>query len=314
MPDLTKSPCIIVTGSIAYDDIMNFPGYFKDHFHPEKLHQINISFVVDRLDKHLGGTATNIAFNITRLTKKKTSILGAMGKDHKSLTDFYEACGIDYSGCVIADDLYTSTGKVMTDHADNQIWSYYYGAGARGKDVRFDDYSTDSFVILSANHADAFLHAQNYCISHSIAYLYDPGMSLTWIDDENLRKGVQNASFVVGNDYEIAQMERRLKKPLSDVVSKECGVVTTLGAKGVIYQSAMKQEEVKAYPIDHFVDPTGAGDAWRGGFVAALTDGKTLREALCFGNALASFAVESVGTANHRPTKEQIMKRANKLS
>lgn len=313
MIDLTKSTCIIVTGSIAYDDIMNFPGYFKDHFHPEKLHQINISFVVDRLDKHLGGTATNIAFNITRLTKKKTAILGAMGKDHKNLTDFYDSCGIDYSGCIIAQDLYTSTGKVMTDKADNQIWSYYYGAGARGKDVKFDTFPENSFVILSANHADSFLHAQNYCIDHSIPYLYDPGMSLTWIDDTSLEQGVRNAAFVVGNDYEIAQMERRLKKSLSDVVPADCGVITTLGAEGVTYKSQTENHEVQAYPIKSLVDPTGAGDAWRGGFVAALSTGKTLKEALTFGNALASFAVESVGTANHRPSQQEIVKRAKSL-
>ncbi|QQS43499.1 hypothetical protein IPM65_05095 [Candidatus Roizmanbacteria bacterium] len=313
MPDLTKSSCIIVTGSIAYDDIMNFPGYFKDHFHPEKLHQINISFVVDRLDKHLGGTATNIAFNITRITGKKTVILGAMGKDHKNLTDFYDECGIDYSGCIIDKKLYTSTGKVMTDRADNQIWSYYYGAGARGKDVRFEKFAENSFVILSANHADAFLHAQTYCIEHSVPYLYDPGMSLTWIDDERLEQGVRHAAFVVGNDYEIAQMERRLKKQLIDVVPKGCGVITTLGAEGVMYQSSSEKHEVKAFTIKGFVDPTGAGDAWRGGFVAALAEGKTLRESLSFGNALASFAVESVGTANHRPAHEQIVQRAASL-
>ncbi len=313
MPDLTKSTCIIVTGSIAYDDIMNFPGYFKDHFHPDKLHQINISFVVDRLDKHLGGTATNIAFNITRLTNKKTAILGAMGKDHKNLTDFYKECGIDYSGCIIAEDLYTSTGKVMTDRADNQIWSYYYGAGARGKDVRFDDFDNNSFVILSANHADAFLHAQNYCIDHSIPYLYDPGMSLTWIDDERLEEGVKHASFVVGNDYEIAQMQRRLKTNLLDVVPKGCGVITTLGAEGVVYRSSSAEFQVQAFPIKTLVDPTGAGDAWRGGFISALSEGKSLKEALYFGNALASFAVESVGTANHRPTRDQISRRVDRI-
>ncbi len=314
MIDLSDRSRIIVTGSIAYDDIMNFPGYFKDHFHPEKLHQINISFVVDRLDKHLGGTATNIAFNITRFTQTKTSILGAMGKDHIHLTDFYDEFAIDYSGSIIADDLYTSTGKVMTDKADNQIWSYYYGAGARGNEVKFEQYSDNAFVILSANHADAFLHAQTYCIKHTIPYLYDPGMSLTWIDDENLKNGVGHAAFVVGNDYEIAQMERRLGKSLKAVVSKEAGIITTLGAQGVEYSDNNESYKINAYPIEKLVDPTGAGDAWRGGFVAALFEKKSIMEALKVGNALASFAVESVGTANHRPEKEEIVKRANSLN
>ncbi|MBP9690932.1 hypothetical protein KBD81_02515 [Candidatus Woesebacteria bacterium] len=313
MKRISECSRIIVTGSIAYDDIMNFPGYFKDHFHPEKLHQINISFVVDKLDKHLGGTATNISFNCTRVTDKKVFILGAMGRDHRQLTDFFTEYGVDYSGCVIAKDLYTSTGKVMTDKSDNQIWGYYYGAGARGNKVNFDSYSDQAFAIISANHKDAFLHAQHYCIEHSIPYLYDPGMSLTWIDDADVLQGIQHAAYVVGNDYEIAQMERRLGKPLLDIVSEDAGVITTLGAEGVKYQDHETQLLVPSYPIKSICDPTGAGDAWRGGFIGSLIDGANIEEALKMGNALASFAVESSGTANHRPTMDQIRERSEKI-
>lgn len=304
---------IIVTGSIAYDDIMNFPGFFKDHFHPEKLHQINISFVVDRLDKHLGGTATNISFNVKRVTDTKTYILGAMGKDHRQLTDFFSEFNIDYSGSVIAKDLYTSTGKVMTDKSDNQIWGYYYGAGARGHKIDFMPYSKDAFAIISANHKDAFLHAQKFCIENSIPYLYDPGMSLTWIDDADMSEGLKHCTFVVGNDYEISQMERRLGKSLEYVVKKDAGVITTLGAEGVKYKSSIEEYFVKAYPIDEIVDPTGAGDAWRGGFIGALFEGKNILESLKIGNALASFAVSSSGTANHRPEINEILARAQKI-
>lgn len=313
MKKIADCASIIVTGSIAYDDIMNFPGYFKDHFHPDKLHQINISFVVDRLDKHLGGTATNISFNITRVTDTKTFILGAMGKDHRQLTEFFDEFGIDHSGSVIAKNLYTSTGKVMTDKSDNQIWGYYYGAGARGNEVTFDSYSKDAFMIISANHKDAFLHAQHYCIEHDIPYLYDPGMSLTWIDDADMKDGISHASYVVGNDYEISQMERRLGDTLLNVVPTGSGVITTLGADGVRYQDNTDTFEAAAYPLDEIVDPTGAGDAWRGGFIGSLFEGKNVEEALKVGNALASFAVQSSGTANHRPTRAEILERAQIL-
>jgi adenosine kinase len=133
---------IIVTGSIAYDDIMNFPGLFKDHFHPEKLHQINISFVVDTLAKHIGGTATNIAYNLTRVTDRRVIIAGGIGKDHKEITDFYKASGIDCEGLYIDRELYTATGKVITDMSDNQIWGYYYGACEKG------DYAECFLIIL----------------------------------------------------------------------------------------------------------------------------------------------------------------------
>ncbi len=304
---------IIVTGSIAYDDIMVFPGYFKDHFHPEKLHQINISFAVGSLIKHIGGTATNISYNMSRFTKKKIYVVGSMGRDHDTITQFYKKNKIDFSGSYIDQELYCSTGKVITDISDNQIWGFYYGAAEKGNLVDFAPYAKDSFGIISANHSNAFLHAQNYFIEHSIPYLYDPGMSLTWISDADLREGIEHADILVGNDYEIAQMTRRLKCNVSDFIRKKIAVITTLGAAGVRYEDNDQLYEVNGYMVQKLIDPTGAGDAWRGGFVAARLEGKDIVDSLKIANSLASFAVESPGTANHTPSRKQIEERARTL-
>ena len=305
----------VVTGSIAYDEIMDFPGMFKDHFHPEKLHQINVSFVVDKLAKHLGGTATNIAYNISISTSAKVSVLGAMGKDHDAITRMFAEKKIDFSSSIIDNTLYTSTGKVMTDQADNQIWGYYYGAGVRGKDINFDKYSKGApLFVISANHSEAFLHVQNYCIEKNIAYLYDPGMSLTFISDKDLEAGIRSATYIVGNDYEIAQIERRLKKPLLDIISKDSGLITTLGAQGIHFQSAAEDLTVGGCAIDSIIDPTGAGDAWRGGFIGGLLEGLALEDSLKRGNALASFAINHVGTVNHSPSSSDVLSRAVSLS
>ncbi len=306
---------VIVTGSIAYDEIMDFPGFFKDHFHPEKLHQINVSFVVDKLAKHLGGTATNIAYNTSICTSSEVSVLGAMGKDHDDITRMFKEKKIDYSGSIIDGNLYTSTGKVMTDKAGNQIWGYYYGAGVRGKDIDFKKYSEGSpLFVISANHADAFLHVQKYCIENSIAYLYDPGMSLTFISDKDLEEGIRSARFVVGNDYEIAQIERRLKRTILNIIPKEAGLITTLGSKGIHFQSDSFDCAIGGYPIESIIDPTGAGDAWRGGFIGGLLEGMSLENSLKIGNALASFAIEHVGTINHNPRSQDILNRAQSLT
>ena len=304
---------IIVTGSIAYDDIMVFPGHFKDHFHPEKLHQINISFAVGSLIKHIGGTATNISYNLSRYTSKKIHVIGAMGQDHETITRFYKKNNIDYAGSYIDDTLYCSTGKVITDISDNQIWGFYYGAAEKGNLVDFTPYAKDSFGIISANHSNAFLHAQNYFIEHRIPYLYDPGMSLTWISDADLREGIEHSQILVGNDYEVAQMSRRLQCNVEDFIQKDIAVITTLGAQGVRYQDKQNTYEVKGYMVQKLIDPTGAGDAWRGGFVAAQLEGKDILESLKIANALASFAVENPGTANHKPSRKQIEERARTL-
>lgn len=312
--DNTSFTSAIVTGSIAYDEIMDFPGIFKDHFHPEKLHQINVSFVVDKLSKHLGGTATNISYNTSIITTSPVRVLGAMGKDHQAITDMFDSKKIDYSGSIIDEDLYTSTGKVITDKSNNQIWGYYYGAGARGKNIDFSRYSKGSpLFVISANHADAFLHAQGFCIKNSIPYLYDPGMSLTFISDYDLEVGIKSATFIVGNDYEIAQIERRLGKAILELMPKQSGLVTTLGAKGVRYQTESEDIAVNGYHLTKINDPTGAGDAWRGGFVGGLLEGKSITDSLILGNALASFAIEYVGTINHSPTKDEIYSRAKQI-
>ena len=304
---------IIVTGSIAYDDIMVFPGHFKDHFHPEKLHQINISFAVGSLIKHIGGTATNISYNISRYTQKKIYVIGAMGADHETITQFYKKNSIDFSGSYIDSKLYCSTGKVITDISDNQIWGFYYGAAEKGNLVDFSPYAKDAFGVISANHSNAFLHAQKYFIENTIPYLYDPGMSLTWISDNDLREGIEHAQILVGNDYEIAQMTRRLKCSVQDFVQKGIAVITTLGATGVRYEDKEDTFQVNGYMVKRLIDPTGAGDAWRGGFVAARFERKSILESSKIANALASFAVESAGTANHSPSKKQIEERAKTL-
>lgn len=313
MKILQNSTSIIVTGSIAYDDIMNFPGHFKDHFHPEKLHQINISFVVDHFVKHIGGTATNISYNIKQITNKTVYVCGGVGRDHKQITDFYKENNINTEGLYIDEKLYTATGKVITDQTDNQIWGYYYGACAKGDKVDFSKISKKAFGIVSANHPKAYFHAQNYFIKNSIPYLYDPGMALTFIKDKELLDGINHCMFLVGNDYEIAQMMRRLNMSVHDFIDKGIAVITTLGAEGVLYQDKENEIVVKAFPIKKIVDPTGAGDAWRGGFVGALLEGKELNETLKIANALASFAVENAGTVNHKVNKKEVLKRATEL-
>lgn len=309
-----KYSSVIVTGSVAYDEIMDFPGRFADHFHPEKLHQINVSFVVDKLNKQLGGIATNIAYNLSLATKAPVKVLAAVGHDGQTFLDFFQKNGITTDGIVTDKDLFTASGKVMTDTRDNQIWAYYYGASAKGKDIDLKKYSDKkSLVIISAVHADSFLHFQKQVIELHLPYLYDPGMSLTWISDKDLQQGVMNCRWLVGNDYEIAQIIKRIGKTINELTDYGLRIITTLGEGGVAYQSKNESYRVAGYKVRDVVDPTGAGDAWRGGFIAGIVNGLSIVDSLKLGNALASFAVEQYGTVNHRPTMKQIRERAHVL-
>ncbi len=342
---------IYISGSIAYDEIMDFPGEFKDYFHPEKLHQINVSFAVSSLAKHLGGCATNIAYSASvaqniSFPKALSTIspVGAVGKDGKAFISFFKKKKIDASYVPVNGKLYTATGRVITDIKNNQIWGFYYGAAAKGKNIQ---HPTDpqSFWVLSATHPDHFLFVQKHCIKYKLPYLYDPGMILTWITDGDLKDGIEHANYLVVNDYEMSMIEKRLKTTIKEIVSNGVNVIVTLGEYGVEYYSATdsaatllpvnapSQNEsprvpgtplrsrhlsldreiptfiIPAVKLKKIIDPTGAGDAWRGGFVAALVEGKPLKECLILGNVMASFAVETVGTVEYHVKAKELNRR-----
>ncbi|MEK7109843.1 MAG: PfkB family carbohydrate kinase [Patescibacteria group bacterium] len=317
---------VYITGSIAYDTIMNFPNEFQNYFHPEKLHQINVSFVVNKLEKQLGGTGTNISYNIKRanvetLKRLNVYLLGSIGKDGKEFINFFKKNKIDANGMIVDKKLYTSAGSVITDTKNNQIWGFYYGASEKIPYINFKKINKETdLLVISANHQNSFLYFQKEAIKHKVDYLYDPGMTLTWITDKDLREGVMNCRYLVGNDYEIAMIMKRIKKTITQLTDNGLRIITTLGENGVRYEqksvirnSKLENFIIPAFKVAKMVDPTGAGDAWRGGFVAGLLLGYKTKECLKLGNVMASFAIEKYGTVNHRPTKKEINKRMKKL-
>ena len=296
---MNKYTNVYVTGSIAYDTIMDFPGEFKNYFHPEKLHQINVSFVVKKLEKQLGGTGTNISYNVSQIINKnlptfakasvgkqlsKISILGSVGKDGKEFVNFFKKNNIDAGGVIVDKELYTASGSVITDTKNNQIWGFYYGASEKIPYIDFKKLNRETdLLVISANHKNSFLYFQREAIKNKIPYFYDPGMTLTWIKDNDLEEGVLNCRYLIGNDYEIAMILKRIKKTVNGLTGLGLKIITTLGEEGVRYEEKSKIQNSKlqinlkskiinipAHKVKKVVDPTGAGDAWRGGFVAGL--------------------------------------------
>lgn len=314
MIDFTKLKTVLVAGSIAYDEIMDFPDDFSNHLHPEKLHALSVSFVVNKLEKQLGGTATSIAYNFAHMDKVNVAVLGAVGRDGDAFIQFYKKNNIQTKYIVKDKTLYTSTGKVITDMQNNQIWGFYYGASENIPVIDFTVLDrAKTLLVLAATHSKPFLHLQKAAVKAKLPYLYDPGMVLTWIDDKNLKDGVMNASILVVNDYEMGLITKRLNVTVEDLVKKGIVCITTLGAAGVLYQDKTQNVQISGYRSTQELDPTGAGDTFRAGFVSGLIEGKDLPEALKQGNALASFTIESYGTTNHKPSKKQIVERMKML-
>jgi adenosine kinase len=311
---MKKYSSIIVTGSMGYDVIMNFPSHFKEHILPDKIHQLNVSFVVNNMERQLGGTGTNIAYSLSLFKGNTIKLLASVGKDGDLLTDYLNMKGVDISGVLVDKNVFSANGTVITDLDDNQIWGFYYGACEAAKDIKVTDFADkNAAMVISANHPDAFMNFQKQAIKMKLDYMYDPGMTLTWNNGKDLREGVKNCTWLVGNDYEISRISKLIEMSVEDLVKKGIKVITTLGGEGVRYQDEESDFYVPAFQNKKVIDPTGAGDAWRAGFMTGVVRKESVEECLRLGNAVASYAVEMFGTANHTPTEEHIQERADSL-
>lgn len=299
---------------MGYDTIMDFPSRFQEHLLPDKLHQINVSFVVNGMERQFGGTATNIAHSLALFKNNNVKLLASVGKDGDLLLEHMKHNGVDVSGVLIDRSIFSANGTVITDRDDNQIWGFYYGACEMAKSIDLSKYADKgSLLIISANHPEAFMNFQKQAIKLKIDYMYDPGMTLAWNNSKDLTEGVYNCKWLVGNDYEIERICRLLDTDIAGIVKKGIRVITTLGGEGVRYQDDKMEYFVPAIKVKKMVDPTGAGDAWRSGFTTGIVHQLSIEESLRLGNATASFAVEMYGTANHTPSEAAVQKRADSL-
>jgi adenosine kinase len=291
---------IVITGSLAFDYIFNFPGKFGDHIMPDKIHELNISFIVEKYCKRYGGTAGNISYNLS-LLGIKPAILAAVGRDFgdykKRLLKHH--INLNYIKYIKNDNC--STGFVMNDKSDNQIWGYSYGALRFSKDILLSAVKEPiNMLVISANHKQAFLNFQNQAIKNNIPYMYDFGMILTLISKKDLIRGALHSQILIGNDYEMASLFKKTSLTKAKLLKTVKVIITTLGAKGSVIATKNQEFQVKAAPAIKVVDPTGAGDAYRAGFIAGLQKGYDLKTCARIGSVAGVYAVEKYGTQEHQ--------------
>ncbi len=298
---------ITVTGSLAFDHIMDFPGKFSDHIMPDKIHQINLSFLVNTLSKQKGGTAGNIAYNLA-LLKTPVSVVGMAGHDFPEYAKFLENTGVDISKIQTAENNLTSSAFIMTDKADNQITAFYPGAMKDATQLSLDGLTTD-FVVVSANNPEAMVKFAKQCQELNIKYMLDPGMQLPRLTDEELRSGIKGAEILIGNDYEISLLKEKLMLDDKQLLEQVKILITTLGEKGSTIQTKNQTLQIPAAKLNQVLDPTGAGDAFRAGFLAGFTKGLNLQACGQIGSVAACYAIEKYGTTNHKFTIEEFKER-----
>lgn len=298
---------LIITGSIAYDYIMGFPGSFADHVLPENRHNINLSFIVDTFAKRRGGTAGNVSYTLG-LLETPHRLFSYAGSDFPLYAKAFEKLSIDLSGVEIDPSDYTSTGFAMADKDQNQIWGFYYGAGAKNKDLKLETVaSKDDLVLVGPQGAEGSLSFVHQCIDLAIPYMFDPGFILTQVNDSDLEHGLKHAKYIIGNDYEINLMKKRV--PTWDEIIKDKIVITTLGEKGAIIWTVEKEYMINPVQANEVVGTPGAGDAWRSGFLAGIERNFDLQIAGQMGAVASAYAIEHVGTQEHNFAKEAFAQR-----
>lgn len=290
---------VLVTGSLAFDMIMDFPGKFADHIDTAKIHILNLSFLVDTLKKEKGGTAGNIAYNLA-LLKTPVSILGSAGEDFKEYQEFLKKAGVDTLQIKISPENLTSQAFIITDQADNQITAFY--PGAMSENLKLSVEASD-FAVISPNDPSAMVNFAKQCQNLKIPYMFDPGMQLPRLTDQDLVTGINGAKILIGNDYEIGLIKKRLKTVKTDIL------ITTLGEKGSIIQTKDKTIQIASAKPKEVADPTGAGDAYRAGFLAGYLQGKDLKVSGQMGSVAACYAVEKYGTTTHSFTPDEFKQR-----
>lgn len=293
---------ILVAGSLAFDYIMDFSGVFGDHIMPDKIHKINLSFLVNTLKKENGGTAGNIAYNLS-LLKTKPVIFATAGNDFAQYEIFLKQQGIDTSNIQIIKDKKTASAFIMTDLADNQITGFYPGAMAHAKEYSLKDLiQKPDFVIISPNDPKAILKQANECRALNCSFMIDMGMQLPALEQHEIRQIIKDATILIGNDYEIDLMKKKSALLEKDLFKEVKILITTLGQKGSRIQTAKDTIIIEAAKPKEVLDPTGAGDAYRAGFMAGYTRNFDLKTCGQMGSVAASFAIEKYGTQQHHFT------------
>lgn len=306
---------LLTFGSIAKDELMTHPGIFQDHIDKDNLEDLNVFFIIDDLKIELGGIATNISYNFNLLSDKTNYILGGIGLDGKVFEDFFKFHKINTDYLKRSSELYSGTFKGIASIDQNQIGAFYYGANLAAKEIvlsEIPDYQ-NSLLILSSSHPEAVKEILNQAIELNQDYVFDPGMMLTWIDNQSLFKGVKSSKYLISNNYEINLLLKRLKLEIQDIVNSGTSLIVTKGKNGVDYYDKNKSLQLPAVSISRFVDPTGVGDAFRGGFFAGILENKSLEDSLIQGSVMGSFAVESRGGVNHKLDQKLFEERFNTL-
>lgn len=305
---------IVVSGSLAYDRIMDFPGHFSDHILPEKIHALNVCFQVDGMKEKFGGTAGNIAYALT-LMGERPAISATIGCDYHQYFKWLSKNGISNEAIKIIDDEFTASAYITTDKADNQITGFNPGAMKYSSCLDFDRLNPkDTLMIISPGNLEDMVNYPRICKARGINYIFDPGQSLPMLDAKDLIQTIEGCRILISNDYELDMIMSKTGLTKEALRRRARTIIVTLGESGSKVFTPEGEISVSAVRPMKVEDPTGAGDSYRGGLISGLIRGRDIEHCARMGSVCASFAVESYGTQEYTFSLEEFNQRLNGCS
>ena len=291
---------IVITGSIAYDYLMRFPGKFKEHFIPDALDHISLSFLVDDMSKHWGGIAANIAFTMAKFGIRPM-LMGTVGSDFGEYRCWLEDNGVDCSTVVQVDKVLTASFFGNTDEDNNQLAFFYGGAMNLARNYSLADVVSEcpDMVVVSPNDPVAMGKLTEECRSRGIPFVYDPSQQVPRLSGDELKRGMLGAYLMVVNAYEASVICSKTGLRLDDLRDQIEILIVTESEKGSTIYSAGEIIEIPAFAPSQIIDPTGAGDAFRAGLLAGIARGLPLETSATVGALAATYALEKIGPQNH---------------
>jgi adenosine kinase len=301
---------IIVTGSVAFDYLMSFPGRFSEHILPEQIHQVSLSFLVDSMRKQRGGCAPNIAYTLALLGERPT-VMATVGQDFAEYRAWLESAGVDTSATTEVEGEFTSSFFVNTDQDNNQIASFYIGAMGKADTLSFYDldHRAVDVAIISPNAPAAMVKYARECWELGVPYIYDPSQQIVRLTGEELLAGTRGAKMLIVNEYEFGMLKNKTGLSDDELLAQPEMTIITLGEGGSRIYVEEQVLQIPVVPPIRVAEPTGVGDAYRGGVIKGLLGGYSWETTGRIAALAATYVLEHHGTQNHHYTLNEFAER-----
>ncbi|MBN1202451.1 MAG: carbohydrate kinase family protein [Anaerolineae bacterium] len=301
---------IVITGSIAFDYLMQFPGRFRDHLIEGKLDQISVSFLVENLTRQRGGSGANIAFSLALLGERPI-LMGTVGSDFGEYRAWLDRHGVDTSAVIEIEDVYTASFFANTDAENNQIGSFYTGAMAYAKNYALADVldHMPDFVTVSPNDPTAMSQLAEECHKKGVPFMFDPSQQVIWLDAEPLIHGTERCTMLIVNEYEWEMIAKKTGLTRDKLVQAGKTLIITHGGDGSHIYAGGEHYVIPVFPVEKIVEPTGVGDAYRAGLLKGIASDFGWELCGQIGSLAAVYVLEQNGTQNHSYTVPEFVRR-----